>query len=267
MNLEYILNETIKIVKSTSNYIKSQKDLISPDRITEKNVSDYVTEVDKKSEELLVSSLIKLIPEAGFITEEETINKISSEYNWIIDPIDGTTNFIHSIPIFSISIALQYKNEIIMGVVYEINNDECFYSIKGGKAFLNGKEICVSKCSKIQNALVANGFPYKNNISQNNFSNYIETIKCLAQTTSGLRRLGSAAVDLAYVAAGRFDAYFEYGLKPYDMAAGMFLVSQSGGVNVDFKGSNNYFNEGCIIATNMNIHKECSELIIDLMNK
>lgn len=170
--------------------------------------------------------------------------------------MDGTTNFIHGLPIFSISIALAHKNEIIAGVIYEINQDECFYAWKNGGAFLNGKQIYVSKTDKLDDSLLATGFPY---YDYSRLDAYLQLFKHFMQNTRGVRRLGSAAVDLAYVACGRFDGFYEYGLNPWDVAAGIILVKEAGGNCIDFNEGKDYLYGREIIASNKNIQKELFE--------
>jgi myo-inositol-1(or 4)-monophosphatase len=166
---------------------------------------------------------------------------------WVIDPLDGTTNFIHGLPCFSISIGLLLKNVPILGVVYEINLDECFYSWQGAPAYLNGKEIHVSDRSHLRDSLLATGFPYHD---YSRLEKYLALFNWCLKNTHGVRRLGSAAVDLVYVACGRFDAFFEYGLKPWDVVGGAFIVKQAGGVVTDFQGKDNFIYGGELVASN-----------------
>jgi myo-inositol-1(or 4)-monophosphatase len=203
--------------------------------------------VDKTSEQKLVAGLSALLPESGFIAEEGTSTKKGEIYNWIIDPLDGTTNFIHGIPCFSISIALMRKEELVMGMIYEINADECFYAWENSKAYLNEKEISVSKAPTLADSLIATGFPY---YDYSRLDNYMEAFRDFIKNTHGLRRLGSAATDLAYVACGRFEGFYEYSLQPWDVAAGAFIVQQAGGKVSDFKGENNFIFGKEIVAGN-----------------
>ncbi|MFH0895456.1 MAG: inositol monophosphatase family protein, partial [Bacteroidota bacterium] len=222
-----------------------------------KGMHDFVTYVDKASEALIVGELRKILPDSDFIAEENTAGKTSSEYTWIIDPLDGTTNFIHGIPCFSVSIALRHKEETTLGVVYEVNRSECFYS-SGKGTFLNGDPVKVSSMNKLESSFLATGFPYSNFSRMDSF---IPHFKEILSKTTGVRRLGSAAADLAYVACGRFDAFWEYDLKPWDVAAGAFLVKQAGGEVTDFKGEDNYVFGGEMVAGNPAIHKELLDSI------
>ena len=253
MDLSALTASVITLSKEVGEFIRQEALIFNRQHIEFKGLNDLVSYVDKTAEEKIVSGLLELLPDAGFITEEKTINKQSDLYTWIIDPLDGTTNFIHGIPTFSVSIALQYKEELVLGVVYEINRDECFSAFKGGGAFLNGELIRVSEARKIADTLLATGFPYYNFEKQ---EPYLELFKELMRGCHGLRRIGSAAVDLAYVAAGRFDGYFEYNLNSYDIAAGIVLVKEAGGDVSDFSGGNAMFMKREILATNGKITDE-----------
>ncbi len=235
------------LTKKVGAFIKKEGEIFSADRIEIKGKNDFVSYVDKTSEQKLIEGLSLLLPEAGFIAEEGTSSKKGIHYNWIIDPLDGTTNFIHGIPCFAISIALMYNNKIVLGVVYEINQDECFYAWEGSKAYLNEKEISVSDAKTLSDSLLATGFPYYDYDRQNE---YLDLLKHFMKTTHGLRRPGSAATDLAYVACGRFDGFYEYGLQPWDVAAGAFIIQQAGGKVTDFKGADNYIFGKEIVAGN-----------------
>jgi myo-inositol-1(or 4)-monophosphatase len=205
-----------------------------------------------------MKELHKILPEAGFIAEESPDAKTSGRYNWVIDPLDGTTNFIHHLPIYSISIALMEKNKVVSGVVYEPNRDECFYAWKESSAFLNGQIIEVSKPSAIEDCLFATGFPY---YDYSKIGQYIQLFRFLLKNTHGIRRMGSAAVDLAYVACGRVDGFYEYSLHPWDVAAGSFIVERAGGKVSDFSGKKNHIFIKEIVATNHAVYDEFMRLI------
>jgi myo-inositol-1(or 4)-monophosphatase len=253
INLETICQKVCELSKSTGAFILLERSKFSTSQIEIKGKNDFVSYVDKTSEKLIVEGLEKLLPEAGFIAEEGTSTKKGDVYNWIIDPLDGTTNFIHGIPCFAISIALMRNQELIMGVIYEINFDECFYAWEGSKAYLNGKEISVSKIDKVSDSLIATGFPY---YDYSRLNEYMELFKHFMKNTHGLRRLGSAATDLAYVACGRFEGFYEYCLQPWDVAAGAFIVKQAGGKVTDFKGEENYIFGREIVAGNSTFFPE-----------
>ena len=258
MQLEHVANRVIEVSKQAGDFIRRERKTFNADKIEYKGLNDLVSYVDKTAEKLIVAGLEKILPEAGFITEEQTNNKIAGRYNWIIDPLDGTTNFIHGLPVFSVSIALQEYDELVLGVVYEINQDECFYAWKGAPAYLNGKEIKVSNKPTIGDSLIATGFPYYDFEKQ---PQYIELFTYLMKSCHGLRRLGSAAVDLAYTACGRFDAYYEYNLNAWDAAGGIVIVKQAGGQVVNFKGGSEVLNTRELLATNGKITDEMLEVI------
>jgi len=263
MELQKILNQTIEITKNVGTFIKNEQNKISSENIETKGSNDFVTYVDKSAEKQLVNGLKKIIPEAGFITEEKTITIKGEIYNWIIDPLDGTTNYIHGLNPVAISIALQKNNETILGVVYEIFLDECFYAILNQRAYLNGQKIKVTKTDKIEKSLIATGFPYYN---YSKLPQFIETLSFFMKNSHGLRRLGSAATDLAYVACGRFEAFYEYSLNIWDVAAGAFIVQQAGGKISDFNGGNNYLYGREIIAANANMFDQMLCEVKKIMN-
>lgn len=240
----------IDIVKPIGLNIKTARLKIAEVIIEKKGVRDFVTEVDTNSERALVSALKKLLPEAGFVTEEKTVEQIDNPYNWIIDPLDGTMNYLHGIPAYSISIGLQYKNEIVLGVVYEIVHDEMFYSWQGAASYCNGNIIQVSECTQIQDALIATGFPYIRNKERT--QKIANTLKYFLDNGRDIRRIGTAATDLCYVACGRMDAYYEGFLNLWDIAGGIIIVKNAGGVTCDFSGDDN-FNNGQIVACNKTI--------------
>ena len=251
--LETITLQVIEVAKQAGQFIRQERLNFSADKIEYKGLNDMVSYVDKTAEGMIVVALQKLLPEAGFITEEQTLNRTGERYDWIIDPLDGTTNFIHGLPVYSVSIALQEGSELVAGVVYEINQDECFYAWKGVPAYLNGKEIHVSKTATIAKSLLATGFPYYNFEKQ---LQYIALFTHLMRNCHGLRRLGSAAVDLCYTACGRFEGYYEYNLKPWDIAAGIVIVRQAGGTVVDFKGNIDVLATCDVVAGNSLINDE-----------
>jgi myo-inositol-1(or 4)-monophosphatase len=237
INLQTLCQEVCLLSKEAGAFIRNERKKFLIEKVEIKGKNDFVSYVDKGSEQLLVEGLSKLLPGSGFIAEEGTSDYKSDEYNWIIDPLDGTTNFIHGIPCYAVSIALMRQEELIMGIIYEINMDECFYAWKGSKAYLNGTEIHVSKASTLADSLIATGFPY---YDYSRMDNYLEVFKHFMKNTHGLRRLGSAATDLAYVACGRFEGFYEYSLQAWDVAAGAFLVQQAGGKVTDFSGGKNF---------------------------
>jgi len=258
MSLEKTCKQTIDLCKEVGEFINSNVNKISSDIVETKSKNSFVTFVDKTAEKRLVEGLLKIIPEAGFITEEKTINKKGEKYNWIIDPLDGTTNYIHGVPPYSISIGLLDQKEIVMGVILELCLNECFYTWKGADAFLDGKKISVSLAPTIGDSLFATGFPY---CEYNRLDEYISLFVELMKQSQGIRRLGSAAVDLAYVACGRYDGFFEYGLNSWDVSAGGIIIKQAGGIITDFKGEDDFLFGKEIIATNKLIANDFLQLV------
>ena len=258
MNLEKICSEAIHLIRETGAYILKERQGFREDFVETKSLNSLVSFVDKEAEKRLVSGLEKLVPEAGFITEEGTSTKKSASLYWVIDPLDGTTNFIHGIPLYSISVALTRDGYPILGVVYEINLNECFYAWENSSAYLNGLQIHVSQNTELANSLVATGFPYHD---FDRMPGFLDSLSYFMKNTRGLRRLGSAAVDLAYVACGRFDGFYEYGLQPWDVMAGAFIVERAGGKSGYFSKRNEFTDGSEILATNGHIHSEMEKTI------
>ncbi|MBN1598963.1 MAG: inositol monophosphatase [Bacteroidales bacterium] len=263
MNLETICIKVIELTKQVASYINEERNRFSGFKVEAKGKHNFVTYVDKCAEERIVKGLKKIIPDSGFIAEEGTISNDEKKYTWIIDPLDGTTNYIHGVPPYAISIALVKENEIILGVVYEMVMDECFYSYEGAAAFMNQIPIRVSDIETVSESLIATGFPYEN---YDRMSSFMKTLDHFFNHSHGVRRLGSAATDLAYVACGRYDAFYEYNLNSWDVAAGAFIVQQAGGKVSDFSGGDNFIFGKEIIASNNFIFHEFRNLISQFMN-
>ena len=257
--LEHILQPSIDLIKQVGDFIHQEGLVFDIAKIQKKGFNDLVSYVDKQAERQLVDGLIQIVPEAGFLAEEGTSNVQGEEYNWIIDPLDGTTNFTHGLPVYAISVALMRDNEVVLGIVYEINRQECFYAIKGGKAYCNDKEINVSGVSQLEDSLLATGFPY---YDFEQMDRYLKILNEFVQSTHGLRRMGSAAVDLVYVACGRFEGFFEYNLNAWDVAAGAFIVQQAGGQITDFSGGDDYI-FGREILAGCTVHAQILKVIKD----
>lgn len=259
MNYEALCHEVIALSKEVGQFMKEEnKKIRTGDVESKEHFNSLVTYVDKTVEEKVIAKLSTLIDDAGFIAEEGTSSKIGEKYNWIIDPLDGTTNFIHGLPIYCVSIALQEDDEIVLGVIFEPNMNECFYAWKGSEAYLNGEVISVSSAKRMEDSLLATGFPYWD---FNRMDAYLRILKDFTARTRGIRRIGSAAVDLAYVACGRFEAFYEYSLKPWDIAAGAFIIEQAGGVVTDFQGNRDLVSGKEILAANPHIHPELQQKI------
>ena len=262
MDYAKICHEVENAAQKAAQYIKSERQKFDTSKIEVKGKNDFVSYVDKTSEKLLVEELSKIVPEAGFITEEGTKKEVKS-INWIIDPLDGTTNFIHGLCPHCVSIALQNNGKTVVGVVFEIGLQECFSAYLGGGAFLNGKSIKVSDKQTLKDSLVGTGFPYSD---YSKLDGFMKSMEFMMRNTHGMRRLGSAATDLVYVACGRLDTFYEYGLSPWDVAAGTFIVEEAGGKVSDFSGNDNYIFGKEIVAANGLVFNEFLENIKSFMN-
>ena len=253
MNLEQTTQEVIEVARHAGEFLRKESHKIAASDVVEKSLNSLVTYVDKEAENQIVGALKTVLPEAGFIAEENPDLMKHSSLNWIIDPLDGTTNYIHGVPVYAVSIALEQDHEILLGVVYEVSRDECFYSWAGAPSYLNGSTITVSGTQSLQNSLLATGFPYHD---YGIMDPYLSLFDELMRSSRGIRRLGSAAVDLCYVAAGRFEVFYEYGLNPWDVAAGALIVRNANGAVSDFKGGDNYIYGNGIVASNRLTHDE-----------
>jgi myo-inositol-1(or 4)-monophosphatase len=258
MDLQQLCQRVTIIARSAGAFIKHEAATFDRSKIEMKGFNDLVSYVDKQAEAQLVNDLRKLLPEAGFITEEDTATERGEKYNWIIDPLDGTTNFTHGLLHFGVSIGLMEGDKMVLGVIYAPMQDECFYATKGNGAYLNDKQIRVSDAPALKDSLIATGFPYYDfGLTQQ----YLQVLGAFMGASHGVRRIGSAALDLAYVAAGRFEGFFEYNLNAWDVAAGVIIVQEAGG-------KLSKFTEGCdfifgreIVASNGNIHPEMLQTI------
>lgn len=264
MNLEQICQEVISIAKAAGAFIARERTSFDLASVETKGKANFVSYVDKTAEEMIVGGLRKLMPGSGFITEEGTAFDSGEHYRWVIDPLDGTTNFIHGAPPYAVSIGLLEGEELVLGVVYEVSRDECFYAWKGSKAMLNGKAIKVSDAAVTSEALIVTGFPYG---VVKHTEQFVESINYFMANSHGIRRLGSAATDLCYVAAGRFEAFWEKGLSPWDVAAGALILQQAGGQVSDFRGSTNFLFSGELLATNHNYYTEFQSIIENIYYK
>ena len=261
MDLKTILDEALVISKEAAAFIQSQAGKVSEEDVITKSRNSLVSYVDQQAEKILVTGLSKILPEAGFITEEGTVAQKKSAYTWVIDPLDGTTNFLQQIPVYSVSVGLLHEDEIVMGIVCDVEQNEVFYAWKGGGAWCNGKRIHVSNRTDVRDAVVATGFPYS---SRDVLPQLTAVFDFFLKNARGIRRLGSAAIDLAYVACGRFDVYYETTLNPWDIAGGIILVQEAGGVVTDFEGKHRMFDNGQIIAGPKEIHKAVATHIHDI---
>ncbi len=228
-------------------------------QVSLKGPSDFVSSADLKTEKVLRQELAKARPAFGFLMEEGgAVAGSDSSHRWIIDPIDGTTNFLHGIPHFAISIGLERDGEVIAGVIYDPIHDELFHAEKGAGAFLNERRLRVSARRKVDEAVFATGIPFK---GREGHKEFLDCAQAVMANCAGIRRFGSAALDLAYVAAGRYEGYWETGIKPWDIAAGIVMVREAGGWVTDLDGRNGMLNNGEVVAGNDHLHKPLLKLL------
>ncbi len=243
-----MINTAVKAARRAAAIINRASFELDQLRIGRKGPNDFVTEVDQAAEQAIVDVLRTAYPDHAILAEESGASANLHDENdnvWIIDPLDGTTNFIHGFPQYAVSIALQQRGQITQAVVYDPNRNELFTATKGAGAFLNDKRLRVAKRDKLADALIGTGFPYSDLSA---LDDYVKMFHLMTQKSAGLRRPGSAALDLAYVAAGRLDGFFEKNLKPWDMAAGALLISEAGGIVANFSGESDYLYKGDVIA-------------------
>lgn len=258
METRELIKAVSRLVRLTGLFIKEELGKVSASDIEAKALNSLVSYVDKQAEEQLVEGLLILTPDAGFVTEEDTIDDTSKEMVWIIDPLDGTTNFLRQIPHFAVSVALEVNGVVQLAFVYNIMLDEMFSAGNGFGAFLNEKKITVSSTSEFGEAIIATGFPYEKKETES-FSTVIQKLMIEGR---GIRRFGSAALDLAYTAVGRLDAYYECCINRWDVAAGILIVEEAGGIVTDFKGGTEDSDSGSeIVAANPHVHARLLEII------
>jgi len=228
-------------------------------QVSKKGPGDFVTNADLKSEKILKEELSKARPSYGFLLEEGgEVKGSDAAFRWIIDPLDGTTNFIHGLPQYAVSIALAHRGQITQSVVYDTVRNEMFTASKGAGAFLNERRIRVSKCVRLEDALIGTGFPYR---IYDHIDAYLAIFKELARKSAGLRRPGAASLDLAYVACGRFDGFWEFGLSPWDIAGGALLISEAGGLISDLAGNESYLQTGNLVAGTPKVFAQLLQVI------
>jgi len=222
---------------------------------------DFITHVDRESESAIIELIHSRFPEHAIFAEESAKDEAVGDYRWIIDPLDGTTNYIHAYPVFSVSIALEYKGEIILGVILDPTRNDLFHAEKGKGAFLNDKSIRVSEISDPGHCLLATGFPFR---IKDYIDLYLESFKRMFLKMSGIRRLGSVALDFAYLACGRCEGFWEIGLSPWDIAAGSLIIQEAGGMITDFSGGDEHIWTGNVVASNGKIHNQILEIVTDV---
>lgn len=241
-----MLNIATRAARSAGDIIVRYMDRVDELTVASKRANDFVSEVDRQAEDVIIRALRRAYPDHGILAEESG-KQSGDEYLWIIDPLDGTTNFLHGFPSFSVSIALQRKGTLEQAVVYDPLLQEMFTATRGSGAMVNNRRLRVSQRKGLEGALLGTGFPFK---QQQHLDAYLATFKALFPSTAGIRRQGSAALDLAYVAAGRMDGFWEIGLNPWDMAAGVLLIREAGGIAGDFEGGGQYMETGNLICGN-----------------
>ncbi|QQZ30402.1 inositol monophosphatase [Thiothrix subterranea] len=248
-----MLRKAIEAAREAGEGIRHYANKVHKLDVENKAHNDFVSEVDRQAEQGIVRLLQRAYPDHAFFGEESGKQGVDSDYEWIIDPLDGTTNFLYGIPHYSVSIGMKHKGRLMVGVVYDPLRDETFAAARGEGATLNGRRIRVSERSTMQGALLGTGVPFRAN---QNLDLYLQTMKALLPDTAGVRRPGSAALDLAYVASGRFDGFWEFGLNEWDIAAGVLLVQEAGGLIGDMKGDNTFLKTGDVVAANPKVFKE-----------
>ena len=252
-----MLNIAIRAARAAGNVITRHMEHIQGLPVNEKGRNDFVTEVDRQAESVIIQTLLKAYPDHAILAEESGTQG-TSDYRWIIDPLDGTTNYLHGFPQFAVSIALMYRDTLDQGVVYDPLRQELFTASNGRGAFLNDRRIRVSRQKYLRGALLGTGFPFK---EQERLDDYLKTFRALFPETAGIRRAGAASLDLAYVACGRLDGFWEFGLMPWDMAAGALLIRESGGFISDLSGNDDYLSSGDVAAGNPDIQKLLLQMV------
>ena len=260
-NYGHELDLAVRAAREAGELIASRAGAIDASAIREKGLNDLVTDVDEAAQRLIIRTLRETFPEYAFLAEEGDEFALDGHYEghrWIIDPIDGTTNFMHGVPPYAVSIGLQHEEEMVLGVVLDVSRDELFTAVRGNGLFLNGERRHVSRTPELGRSLITTGFPYR---AVGHIDVYLRVLSEFMRKSQGVRRPGSAAVDLAYVAAGRFDGFFETGLKPWDVAAGLVLVEEGGGRVTDYRDEPNPLFVEQMIASNGLIHGEMLTLL------
>lgn len=255
--MEPILNIAVKAARKAGSVIVRAVDRIDTLDVTSKGPNDFVSEVDRQAEAEIIKIARRAYPTHGFLGEESGATA-GDDFTWIIDPLDGTTNFLHGFPQFAVSIGIKHKNILEYAVVYDPMRQELFTARRGAGAYLNDRRIRVSTCKNLDSALLGTGFPFR---EMKHLNSYLAMFKVLIAQTAGIRRAGSAALDLAYVAAGRLDGFWEFGLKPWDMAAGVLLIREAGGMVTDFTGGHDFLEQGDIITGNPKMLKALLQII------
>jgi myo-inositol-1(or 4)-monophosphatase len=257
------ISTALSAARRAGDFIVKNLGRISKDDVDIKQASDFVTRVDKESEQLILKTIQEKFPDHHFLAEESIKEDDAGDYRWIIDPLDGTTNFIHQYPVFSVSIALEHRREIILGIVYDPLRNEMFTAEKGKGSFLNGQPLHVSSVKDLENSLVATGFPFRR---KELIDPYLQLFRNIFYRVSDIRRAGSAALDLAHLASGRCECFFEIGLSPWDIAAGSILIKEAGGIITDFGGGTDFLETGNIVSGTPDLHGEILKEVRDVFS-
>ena len=259
-NLHPMINVAIKAARAAGAIINRAALDVESVRISQKLVNDFVTDVDHAAEQIIIETLLAAYPGHGILAEEsgQEHGAKDSEFVWIIDPLDGTTNFIHGLPVYCVSIALAVKGKVEQAVIYDPSRNDLFTATKGRGAYMNDRRLRVSKRIKLQECLISTGFPFR---PTDDFNSYLRMMGDVMQRTAGLRRPGAAALDLAYVAAGFTDGFFETGLQPWDVAAGSLLVTEAGGLVGNFTGEPNFLDQHECLAGNPRVYGQLVTLL------
>ncbi len=254
-----MLNIAVRAARAAGDIIVRAMDRVDLLNINPKGRNDFVSDVDHNAEREIIHTLLKAYPGHACIGEESgRQGPAKTDYVWVIDPLDGTTNFLHGFPQFAVSIALFHRGKVDKGIIYDPLKQELFTGVRGAGATLNNRRLRVTKQPSMTGALLGTGIPFKD---QSYIDPYLGMLKDLIKDTAGIRRAGSAALDLAYVAAGRLDGFWEIGLKKWDMAAGVLLIQEAGGIVTDLEGGDKYFETGAVIAANPKLHQLMRGLI------
>jgi myo-inositol-1(or 4)-monophosphatase len=262
--MQPLLNIAITAARLAGDVIIRHLGQLDRIKITAKSSEEYFTEVDIKAEKAIIHTIHKVYPEHGIIAEESGVHNDGAESVWIIDPLDGTTNYVHGFPFFSVSIAHKVKNRIEHAVVYDPMRHECFSASRGRGAQLNDRRIRVSKQTQLNAALLSTGFPFRNvALAQR----YLPTFEALIGKCAGIRRTGSAALDLAYVASGRLDGFWEFGLHPWDIAGGSLIIKEAGGLISDLQGGEDYMKQGDVVAGTPKIFKALLQTFMPVIKR
>jgi len=255
-----MLNTATAAALKAGKLISHQTQRLDQINIEQKEANDFVSDVDRAAEAEIVNALKRAYPDHGIIGEEGSSINPDADYQWIIDPLDGTTNFLYGVPHFAVSIALKYRGRLEQAVIYDPIKDELFTAGRGEGSRLNNRRIRVGQRRSMTGALLSTGIPFREG-SEAQLDTYLGTLKALIPGTAGIRRPGAAALDLAYVAAGRFDGFWEFGLKPWDMAAGILLIQEAGGLVGDMQGGNTHMETGNLVAGSPKVFKEMVQRI------